>query len=94
MLDLKQDIYEWHVPNDVELILKLQAANGLLIDYVDIKIDQSSDNHSAEIISGGIGQDFVEIKVKALSTFWFKYEARGYVTQTAGLGVEMTTVKN
>lgn len=55
-----------------------QAERGQCLAYADIKVDQSSTEHDAQIIAGGIGQNHIRILVKARNTYWYKYEVRMY----------------
>lgn len=78
IIDLQRESKQWNFPQDVELIVQFRAEEGQCVAHVEIKIDQSSVDHDATIIGGGIGRDHIRILVKSKNTYWFKYEARVY----------------
>ncbi|XP_065372254.1 uncharacterized protein LOC135964106 [Calliphora vicina] len=76
LIDYRRESKQWTYPQDIEFIVLCHAEEGHNVAYVDIKIDQSSTQHDANIIGGGIGQNHIRILLKAQNTYWFKYEVR------------------
>ena len=75
------DSKQWTYPQDIELQVDCHAIEGQCISSADIQIDQGSSLKTAEIVKGGIGQQYIRILVKAQNTYWLRYEVRLYGRQ-------------
>ncbi|XP_055637454.1 uncharacterized protein LOC129776078 [Toxorhynchites rutilus septentrionalis] len=49
---------------------------GAIITYVQIVVNQSSKLYKGYVVSGGIGQRFIQIVIEAHSTLFFNYNAQ------------------
>ncbi|XP_037954534.1 uncharacterized protein LOC119684547 [Teleopsis dalmanni] len=78
LIETKENSYQWHMPHNVELKLIFTAEPEHTLSHIDIKLDQTSTDHDAKIIGGGIGKNYIEVMVTARNTYWFKYEARAF----------------
>ncbi|KAM7362828.1 uncharacterized protein ACRADG_013357 [Cochliomyia hominivorax] len=78
LIDFRRESKQWTHPQDAELIVLCRAEEGQNVVFADIKVDQSSSDHDAQIIGGGIGQNHIRILIKAQNTYWLKYEVRMY----------------
>ncbi|TMW52455.1 hypothetical protein DOY81_002470, partial [Sarcophaga bullata] len=69
---------QWTYPQDIELQVDCCAIAGQCYSSAEIKADQKSSLKEAEIIKGGIDQQYIRILIKAQNTYWLRYEVRLY----------------
>lgn len=78
LVGAKKDYHTYDTPQSIQLKLTLPPLAGKKITFVEVDVEQSSNEGRAYISDGGIGQDHIEIIVVALDTTYFGYTAEIY----------------
>lgn len=74
-----QDGQSWATLQDVTLNLRYpQAGTGAVVSYVQVVVNQSSNQGRGYVVSGGVGQRYVQLAVEAYRTSYFNYNAQVY----------------
>lgn len=74
-----QDGASWATLQDVTLNLRYpQAGTGAVVSYVQVVVNQSSNQGRGYVVSGGVGQRYIQLVIEAYSTSYFQYNAQIY----------------
>ncbi|XP_062557819.1 uncharacterized protein LOC134222675 [Armigeres subalbatus] len=74
-----QDYTSWETLQDVSLYLRYpQFGTGAVITFVEIVVNQSSELGDFYVISGGVGEQFIEMIIGAYATNYFQYSVQVY----------------
>lgn len=75
----KSDFTSYSGPRDVQLVLTYPSSGtGSVVTYVQIEVNQSTNEGRGYVSAGGIGQRFIQIVIEAKSTTYFEYNAQIY----------------
>ncbi|KAH8362453.1 hypothetical protein KR200_011218 [Drosophila serrata] len=73
------DHFEYPRSQDVSMQLTYpEEGTGAIVSYVELVCTQDSNDGSAYVVAGGIGQRFISIVVEASNTRNFSYQAQYY----------------
>lgn len=75
LVGTKKDYIKYDTPQYIQLKLTLPPLAGKKITFVEIDVEQSSNEGRAYITDGGIGQDHIQIVVEASDITYFGYTA-------------------
>ncbi|XP_001664091.2 uncharacterized protein LOC5578882 [Aedes aegypti] len=79
LVGTSQDGTSWSSLQDVTLNLRYpQAGSGAVVSYVQVVVNQSSNQGRGYVVSGGIGQRYIQLVIEAYSTSYFQYNAQIY----------------
>ncbi|XP_065073452.1 uncharacterized protein LOC135697597 [Ochlerotatus camptorhynchus] len=74
-----QDGQSWSTLQDVSLDLSYpQSGVGAVVSYVQVVVNQSSNQGRGYVVSGGIGQRYIRLVIEAYSTSYFNFNAQIY----------------
>ncbi|XP_053678030.1 uncharacterized protein LOC128728431 [Anopheles nili] len=69
----------WTSPQDIKLNLQYPTTGvGASVTYVEVIVDQSSELGQGYVVSGGVGQRFIQLVIEAYNTVYFNYSAAIY----------------
>ncbi|XP_055640643.1 uncharacterized protein LOC129778033 [Toxorhynchites rutilus septentrionalis] len=75
----RQDGQSWSSLQDVTLILRYpQSGTGSVVSFVQVVVNQSSNQGQGYVVAGGIGQRFIQLVIEAFNTSFFNYNAQFY----------------
>ncbi|KAH8409121.1 hypothetical protein KR009_008328 [Drosophila setifemur] len=73
------DTFSYPQPQDVSMQLTYpENGAGAIVTYVQLLCTQDSDDGTAYVVAGGIGQRYISIVLEASSTRNFSYQAQYY----------------
>ncbi|EAT33840.1 AAEL013885-PA [Aedes aegypti] len=79
LVGTSQDGTSWSSLQDVTLNLRYpQAGSGAVVSYVQVVVNQSSNQGRGYVVSGGIGQRYIQLVIEVYSTSYFQYNAQIY----------------
>lgn len=79
LVGLSSDNKSWSSPQDVKLNLQYPTAgSGAVVSYVEVVVNQSTAQGRGYVVSGGVGQRYVQLVIEAYSTVYFNYSAAIY----------------
>ncbi|XP_055617469.1 uncharacterized protein LOC129762895 [Toxorhynchites rutilus septentrionalis] len=74
-----QDGQSWSSLQDVSLNLRYpQSGTGSVVSFVQVVVNQSSNQGRGYVAAGGIGQRYIQLVIEALNTSFFNYSAQIY----------------
>ncbi|XP_062556052.1 uncharacterized protein LOC134220914 [Armigeres subalbatus] len=79
LVSTTQDYSSSDTLQDVALYLRYpESGTGAVVTFVEIVVNQSSNQGHAHIVSGGVGEHFIELVVEAYGTSYFQYSVQVY----------------